>query len=144
MDPAVIQRLEDSFNLLAPRGDELVHNFYMKLFTQNRNLRPMFPKDGTEQKKKLLASIVLVMQNIRTPEKLESPLKDLGAKHHQYNVQLEHYGVVRDVLIETMADMAGNVWNSQLTEDWTGALNFVASIMIEGQKAEAAKTGMAA
>ena len=33
-----------------------------------------------------------------------------------------------------MAEMAGNQWNDQLTKDWTNALNFVASTMIEGQK----------
>ena len=33
-----------------------------------------------------------------------------------------------------MAEMAGNQWNDQLTEDWTNALDVVASIMLEGQK----------
>ena len=65
MDNAVIERLEASFNLLAPRGEELVERFYANLFAKNPAVRPMFPSDMAEQKKKLLASIVLVIQNLR-------------------------------------------------------------------------------
>lgn len=138
MDNAVIERLEASFNLLAPRGEELVDRFYANLFAKNPQVRPMFSDDMAEQKKKLLAAIVLVIQNIRTPEKLADPLKKLGAKHVQYKTQPEHYPIVRDTLVGVMKDMAGSQWNDQLTSDWTGALDFVASVMLEGHKAEVA------
>ncbi len=107
MDNAVIERLEASFNLLAPRGEELVDRFYANLFAKHPEVRSMFPDDMGEQKKKLLASLVLVVQNLRKPEKLADPLKNLGAKHVHYKTQPEHYPVVRDTLVGVMADMAG-------------------------------------
>ena len=134
MDQAMIDRLESSFNLLAPRGPELVDRFYAHLFSKYPALRPMFPSDMGEQKKKLLGSLVLVMENIRKTEKLEQPLKDMGERHVGYGTQAEHYPVVRDTLVSVMADMAGEVWNDQLTQDWNGALDFVASVMLEGAK----------
>ncbi len=144
MDNAVIERLEASFNLLAPRAEELVDRFYGNLFAKNPGVRPMFPSEMSEQKKKLLAAIQLVVKNLRTPEKLAEPLKQLGAKHVHYKTQPEHYPIVRDTLVGVMKDMAGSQWNDQLTSDWTGALDFVASVMLEGHKAELAKPGQQA
>ncbi len=134
MEQAMIERLESSFNLLAPRGPELVDRFYAHLFSENPGLRPMFPSDMGDQKKKLLASLVLVIENIRNTEKLGQPLHDLGARHVGFGTAPEHYPVVRDTLISVMADMAGEAWNDQLTQDWNGALDFVSSVMLEGAK----------
>lgn len=138
MDSASIGRLESSFAFLAPRGEELVDRFYGALFAGNPVLRAMFPRHLGEQKKRLLASIVLVMKNLRTPAAVRQPLLELGRRHADYGTKEEHYGVVRDTLIGVMADMAGSAWNQTLQEDWTAALNAVASIMIEGQRQAAA------
>lgn len=134
MDNATIERLESSCKFLAPRGEELVDQFYARLFAENPTVRPMFPESLADQKKKLLAAFVLVFENIRNPEKIAEPLKKMGGRHQGYGTKAEHYPIIRDVIIYVMAEMAGNQWNDQLTEDWTNALNFVASIMVEGQK----------
>ena len=52
MDEQFIRRIEDSFNLLAPRGEELVDRFYANLFARNPELRPLFPPDMKNQKGK--------------------------------------------------------------------------------------------
>ena len=134
MERAMIERLESSFNLLAPRGPELVDHFYAHLFSKHPAVRPMFPSNMGEQKKKLLASLVLVLENIRNTEKLEQPLKDMGERHVGYGTAPEHYPVVRDTLVSVMAELAGEAWNDQLRQDWNGALDFVASVMLEGAK----------
>ena len=134
MEQAMIERLESSFKLLAPRGPELVDRFYAHLFSKHPALRPMFPSDMGEQKKKLLASLVLVIENIRDAGKLEQPLHDMGERHVGYGTAPEHYPVVRDTLVSVMAEMAGEAWNDQLTQDWNDALDVVASAMLEGAK----------
>lgn len=136
MDQAHVERLENSFNLLAPRGPELVDRFYAHLFSKHPAVRTMFPDDMNSQKKKLLASLVLVMQNIRQAEKLQQPLTEMGRRHVAYGTKPEHYPVVRDTLVQVMSEMAGDKWNEQLTEDWNTALNVVAGIMIEGHRLE--------
>lgn len=143
MDNATIDRLESSFKLLAPRGDELADRFYSRLFAENPTLRSMFPETMADQKKKLIASLVLVIENLRTPDKLVEPLKSLGARHNKYETKEEQYPIVRDTLVYVMSEMAGTQWNDQLTEDWNGALDFVASVMIEGQK-QASQSKLAA
>ncbi len=92
----------------------------------------MFPPDMSEQKKKLLASLVLVIENLRSTEKLAEPLRKLGGRHVAFGTQPEHYPIVRDTLVGVMSEMAGEHWNDQLTADWSGALDFVSSVMLEG------------
>jgi len=136
MNEAIVKRLEDSFGILAPRGPELVDRFYAKLFSTHPGVRPLFPSTMKEQKKKLLASVVLVIQNLRQPEKLRQPLIEMGRRHVGYQTEPEHYPVVRDTLVSVMSEMAGEQWNTQLTADWNGALDFVSSVMLEGQAME--------
>ncbi len=45
---------------------------------------------------------------------------------------------MRDTLLEIMAELAGSAWSAQAQEDWTAALPFVASVMIEGQQSAVA------
>ena len=134
MDHALIERLEGSFKPLAARGPELVDRFYAHLFAENPGVRPLFPTDISGQKKKLLASIVLVIQNLRSPEKLSQPLQEMGARHVSYGTQPEHYPIVRDTLIGVMKDMSGPAWSEQLSADWRAALDLVASVMLEGHR----------
>ena len=65
-----VELLESSFKLVAPKGDALVTRFYERLFKKYPSVKPLFKKTSIkEQKKKLLASLVLVIQNLRRPDK---------------------------------------------------------------------------
>jgi len=138
MDPRTVELLETSFKLLAPRGPELVDRFYAHLFSAHPQVRPMFPQDMTDQKMKLLASIQLVISNVRNSDALFEPLTNLGRRHLYYGSEPAHYPLVRDTLIGVMCDMAGEAWTEDFERAWTDALNLVAGIMIEGQKKEQA------
>lgn len=134
MDQQRIERLESSFGLVAPRAQELVDRFYALLFSRYPQVRPLFPNQMGEQKTKLIASLVLVVQNIRTPDKLLDPLTEMGQRHAGYGAVPEHYPLVRDTLLEILREIAGEAWNETLQEDWTAALDLVSGIMIEGAK----------
>jgi len=101
-------------------------------------VRGMFPQDMSQQRKKLLASIVLVVRSLRDPERLQNALEEMGRRHHDYGTKPEHYPLVRDTLLDVMAEIAGDAWNDQLQADWTAALNHVAGVMIDAQKQAAA------
>lgn len=134
MDQQQIKRLTDSFHLLAPRGEELVDRFYARLFSTHPQVRSMFPREMKEQKGKLLKSLALVVKNLSRVDELQQPLKDMGARHVAYGTQPEHYPVVRDTLVSVMAEMAKEVWNEQLQQDWNGAIDLVASVMLAGAR----------
>ena len=130
-----VQTLESSFNLLAPRGEELVRRFYDELFIRAPAVRPMFDHTTpAEQQKKLLAALKLVIENVRNPEALAPALTAMGERHQGYGALPDHYPVVASTLIDTMKDMAGDAWNETIGTAWAQALNVIAKVMLDAYK----------
>lgn len=126
-----VDLLEASFNALAPRADELADTFYEMLLGRNPELRPLFARsDMAEQKKKLIASLALVVANLRRPETLNQAVSALGARHNDYNVREEHYPLVGAALLESLAAIAGPAWNDELQQAWAQAYQVISGIMI--------------
>jgi hemoglobin-like flavoprotein len=133
-----MEALETSFDLVAPRGDELMRIFYARLFATAPAVRALFPDDMRPQQAKLLAALVLVRKSLRDMEAIVPTLRALGAKHAGYGAEAAHYGVVAAVLIAAMAEVAGDAWRPEYEQAWSEALGFIAAVMIEGAEAELA------
>lgn len=128
-----LQILEDSFDLIAPRGEELMDVFYERLFAAAPAVAPLFARSELKhQKTKLLATLVLLRKSLRDLESITPKLRQLGAKHVAYGAQPEHYPVVADVMLASMAEIAGDAWAPEIEQAWAGALDLVASAMLEG------------
>jgi methyl-accepting chemotaxis protein len=133
--------LEQSFKLVAPKGEVFVARFYERLFEKYPAVKPMFAHVSMpEQKKKLLASIVLVIRNLRHPDKLTKSLKDLGARHALYGTQPAHYDAVAENLLAVLAEFAGSAWTPEVCAAWAEALSAIKTIMLEGAAARGGST----
>jgi methyl-accepting chemotaxis protein len=124
--------LEESFALVAAQGEALVHRFYNKLFEDYPELVPLF--EGVSvvgQEKKLLASLVLLVQNLHKPDVLKEYLTGLGARHAHYGVEPEDYAKVAETLLSVMAEFAGDGWTDEVQLAWHNTLNNVATIMLD-------------
>ena len=138
-----LDALETSFDLVAPRGDELMDAFYGRLFATAPAVRPLFAHvDLKRQKTMLLGVLVLLRKSLRDLGPLVPKLRELGARHVGYGARPEHYPVVGEVLIAAMAEVAGAAWTDRYAEAWGEAFGIVAGAMIEG--AEAAELEAAA
>jgi methyl-accepting chemotaxis protein len=137
-----IDTLETSFDLIAPRGDELMDEFYARLFEAAPSVRPLFAKDMSKQKTMLLSALVLVRKSLRDLDRLVPKLRALGARHVAYGAEPAHYAVVGMVLLEAMAAVAGEAWTPEIERAWGDAYGVIADVMIDGaneaQLAEAA------
>lgn len=128
-----IKLLRDSFQAVAPKGDELMDVFYATLMERYPQVKPLFGSvDMKAQKKKLLASLVLVMNNLERPDDLTSALHGLGAKHVGYGAEAGHYDAVGECLLHALNTVAGELWNDELEHAWSDAYGAVASLMKEG------------
>ena len=128
-----LETLETSFDLIAPRGDELVDVFYARLFETAPAVQPLFAHtDLKKQKAMLLATLVLLRKSLRDLEAIAPKLRQLGARHVAYGAQPEHYPVVADVMLASMAEIAGDAWTPDVEAAWAGALGLVATAMLEG------------
>ncbi len=138
-----IDLLETTFTALAPQADELATKFYEQLFVNYPEVKPLFVGiDIESQKKKLIAALVLVVNNLRKPEVLGAALHDMGVRHQAYGVTAEQYPMVASTLLGVMAEMAGDLWTDEVAAAWTEALNSVATAMIDAY--EEGKVEMAA
>ena len=128
-----LDALETSFDLIAPRGEELVDTFYARLFAAAPAVEPLFAgTDLPEQKKMLLATLVLLRRSLRDLGSIVPKLRELGRRHVAYGARPEHYPVVGAVLIASMADVAGEAWRPEFQQAWSRAVDVVAGAMLEG------------
>jgi hemoglobin-like flavoprotein len=127
-----LDALETSFDLVAPRGDELMDEFYSRLFAAAPEVRPLFPNDMRRQKTMLLGALVLLRKSLRDLDAIVPKLRQLGARHVAYGAQPAHYPVVGSALIAAMAAVAGADWKGEHEAAWAEAFDVVATTMLEG------------
>ena len=138
-----IELLESSFDLIAPDGDRLMDVFYARLFAAAPAVQPLFAgTDLRRQKGMLLGTLVLLRKSLRDLDRIVPALRALGARHVEYGARAAHYAVVGDVLIASMAEVAGEAWRPEYDAAWAAAYGVVAGVMQDG--AAAAELGLAA
>jgi methyl-accepting chemotaxis protein len=128
-----LESLETTFDLVAPRGEELMDIFYARLFAAAPSVKPLF--DGTDlrrQKAMLLGALVLVRKSLRDMDAMLPTLRELGARHVGYGAKPEHYLVVGEVLIASLAEVAGEAWRPEHQLAWAAAFAVIADVMLSG------------
>ena len=132
-----LEALEASFDLVAPQGDALMDTFYARLFAVAPAVKPLFAAtDLRRQKAMLLSALVLLRKSLRDLDAIVPTLRELGARHVAYGAQPAHYPVVGEVLIASMAEVAGTAWRPSYERAWTAAFDVVAGAMLDGAAAE--------
>ena len=131
-----VQALETSFDLVAPRGEELIDEFYARLFEAAPAVMPLFrATDMPRQKAMLLSALVLLRKSLRDLEAIVPTLRKLGARHVAYGARPEHYAAVGAALIGAMAAIAGPAWLPAHETAWQQAYAIVAATMLDGAAA---------
>lgn len=128
-----VNALETSFDHVATRGDELVDVFYRRLFAAAPDVQPLFADtDLKRQKGMLLATLVLLRRSLRDLGSITPQLREMGARHVRYGALPAHYPVVGQVLVASMAEIAGDAWTPEFEVAWTEAFAVVAGAMLDG------------
>ena len=132
-----VDELEASFALLAPEADALVERFYGELFERHPAVIPLFSNaDMPMQRARFLASLKLVVGNLRNPEVLLAAVKKMGVRHQAYGARPEHYQLVAETLLAVLAEFSGSAWTPMLQQAWSDALGLIARTMLSGYSAE--------
>jgi methyl-accepting chemotaxis protein len=131
-----VETLEESFDLVAPQGEELVRKFYDNLFEVAPSVQPLFAKvDMERQRQALLNMLIVVRESLRDLDDIVPDLQDLGARHVGYGAKPEHYPVVGEVMIQTMAEIARDAWKPEYTAAWKDAYQVIQDVMLSGDAA---------
>jgi len=141
MTEAQLQRIADSFALIEKRMPELTAAFYVRLFAALPEARPLFRIDIDIQSQHLAAALAIIVKNLRLLDVLEPSLMDLGVHHVQVGVRPEHYPIVCQAMVQTLAAECDEIWSPQLHTDWTELLERVGRIMMQGAIRRAGSVG---
>ncbi|MEP6488438.1 pentapeptide repeat-containing protein [Microcoleus vaginatus GB2-A3] len=132
-----VELLEKSFDKIKPRADEFAASFYEKLFTTHPELKPLFAKtDMEKQQKKLISALVLVVENLRSPDALGPVLNALGGRHIGYGVIPKYYRPVGEALLSAFEQSLQQDWTTEVKLAWTDAYRAITGLMLKGAGVE--------
>ncbi len=132
-----VELLESSFDKIKPRADEFTASFYENLFIAHPEFKPLFANiDLKIQEKKLLNALVLVVENLRSPEALGPVLNALGGRHIGYGVIPKYYGPVGDALLMSFKQYLQEDWTPEVKLAWTNAYRTITGLMLKGAGAK--------
>ena len=130
LNPSVIR---ESFDTIKPYSAEFITRFYDTLFKRYPVARALIKKDMELQKKALLKGLAYIVDNLESEEELVSYLQSMGSRHSdKYGALPEHYGWVAESFIDTLRYFFDDTWTTELEEQWTMALGFIAETMLSG------------
>jgi NAD(P)H-flavin reductase len=129
--------LRASFDLVAPQAADLAKFFYAEAFRLGgTEVQQMFPPLMTLQRDRLLAAIVQVITKVDDIDDLTAFLTGLGRDHRKFTVKPEHYDVIGQALLTTLAHFAGEAWTEELQQEWAAAYAVIAQVMKAGSDSD--------
>jgi nitric oxide dioxygenase len=130
MTPDQIARVQDSFKKVVPIADVAAGLFYGRLFEIAPEVRPMFKGDMTEQGRKLMATLGVVVTGLTRLDTVLPAASALARQHVAYGVKPEHYPIVGAALLWTLEKGLGEAWTLELADAWTTAYGTLSGYMI--------------
>jgi hemoglobin-like flavoprotein len=130
MTPNQVQLVQQSFSKVAPISDQAATIFYDRLFEVAPQVRAMFPSDMTEQRKKLMSTLAVVVSGLSNLESILPAASALATRHVAYGAKAEHYPVVGGALLWTLEKGLGPDWTPDVAEAWTTAYATLSGYMI--------------
>src|SRR5947208_10298527 len=139
MNPTQIKLVQDSFAKVAPISEAAAVIFYDRLFEVAPGVRAMFPNDMTEQRKKLMGTLAVVVNGLSNLEAILPAASALAKRHVNYGAKPEHYPVVGGALLWTLEKGLGEAWTPEVAHAWTAAYGTLSGYMISEAYPQAAE-----
>ena len=127
----------DSWQKVRPIQDKAADLFYDRLFVIAPEVKPLFPTDMREQKRKLMAMIAMAVAGLNDLAGLIDPLKRLGAQHAGFGAVDAHYDAVGSALLWTLEQGLGPAFTPEVKLAWAEVYQTIATVMKSGTKAAA-------
>lgn len=129
MTPEQVCMVQDSFKKVVPIADTAADLFYDRLFTIAPDVKPLFPSDLREQKKKLITMLATAVNNLHQVETILPAVQTLGKRHVAYGVTAQHYEPVGAALLWTLEQGLGPDFTPPVKAAWTQAYTTLAGAM---------------
>jgi hemoglobin-like flavoprotein len=135
MTPTQILLIQSSWEKVVPAAAPTAELFYQKLFALDPSLRSLFPADLTEQQKKLMQTLGVVVRGLSKLDAVVPAVQDLGKRHAKYGVLDAHYEAVGAALLATLEAGLADDFTSDLRDAWATAYGLLSKTMQEAARA---------
>jgi hemoglobin-like flavoprotein len=130
MTPDQVKLVQQSFSKVAPISDQAAVMFYGRLFEIAPQVKSMFPADLTEQRRKLMATLAVVVGGLGNLQSVLPAASALAKRHVSYGAKPEHYPVVGAALLWTLEKGLGPDWTSDVADAWKAAYGTLSGFMV--------------
>jgi hemoglobin-like flavoprotein len=128
--PQQVSLVQKSFAKVAPIAPQAADLFYGRLFEVAPQVRSLFPDDMSEQKKKLMGMLAVVVNGLDKLDTILPAASALAKRHVSYGAEPEHYPVVGGALLWTLEKGLGEAWTPDVADAWTDAYATLSGFMI--------------
>ncbi|MEM6678511.1 MAG: globin domain-containing protein [Pseudomonadota bacterium] len=126
--------IRTSWRRVAPLSALLVDLFYDRLFLKAPHLRPLFSKDLSGQKAKMVDTLSGLVEVLERPDGLEGRITTLAKTHAIYGALPEHYDLVGEALLTTLAELDAVAIRPSELRAWKRFYAEIARRMIDEQE----------
>jgi hemoglobin-like flavoprotein len=130
MQPDQIVQVKESFEAVKSIAEQAAALFYGRLFEIAPHVKPLFRGDMTEQGKKLMATLVVVVNGLDKLETILPAASALAKRHVDYGVKPNDYAVVGEALLWTLERGLGAGWTPETARAWQNAYGLLSGFMI--------------
>ena len=138
MTPQQVTLVQDSFAKVVPIADQAAGMFYDRLFEIAPQVRPLFKDDMTEQRRKLMTMLTVVVKGLSALDTILPAASALAKRHVAYGAQPAHYPVVGAALLWTLEKGLGDSWTSEVADAWGEAYGTLSEFMMSEAYKQAA------
>ena len=118
MEPEQVKLVQQTFGQVVPIADKAAEIFYDRLF----EIAPAV---------KLIATLAAVVNGLSDLPSVLPAASALAKRHVGYGARPEHYPVVGEALLWTLARGLGSQWTPEVAGAWTAAYTALSDFMIE-------------
>jgi hemoglobin-like flavoprotein len=130
MTPTQVKLIQDSFANVAPISEQAAALFYGRLFEIAPEVKPLFKGDMTEQGRKLMGTLAVVVNGLSDLDAILPAASALAKRHVAYGVTPGHYAPVGAALLWTLERGLGAQWTQELAAAWAAAYATLSGFMI--------------
>jgi nitric oxide dioxygenase len=125
-----VKLVQDSFAKIVPIADTAAALFYNRLFEIAPEVKTLFHGDMTEQGRKLMKTLTIVVNGLGNLDSILPAARALAKSHLAYGVRPIHYTPVGEALLWTLERGLGSEWTPDLRSAWGAAYATISNFMI--------------
>lgn len=128
-EPDTNLEVQATLDQILKNEDEFADKFYTRVFKKAPQVRELFKKNLLDQGRMLTHMLGGIVYSLSRPDYLILGLKSLGRQHKAYGVEIGHYPIIKEALLETIEEELGDGCNYKIMHAWENALDLVIQSM---------------